>query len=110
MNLFENDYPSWVDEMFETSCRMGICNNVELEQSVWNIARQSIEIPNIGNITCGVIFNRIASGFKNKYEEDYDLSSLEVYINSIDSHIYLNGESITTYQELLDQLEYLEKD
>ena len=108
--FYEDDYPSWVDEMFETCCTFGICNNAQLERIIWAIARQNTDIPHIGNIKVGVILNRIKDGFTSKYEKDYDLSSIEIYVNAMDTHFYFDGESCTTYQELLDLLDEFKKD
>lgn len=108
MNLYEDDYPTWVNRLFDEVCRKGICYDSQLDEVVWATTRQFKEIPHIGNIMCDTILKRIIDGFKNRYEDDYDLSSFETYINGLDSHLSLNGEYITEYQDLIDNLEGLE--
>lgn len=72
-----------------------------IENEVWAIARESEEIPHIGNIYMEVIARQLTYAIEDKYpsiETNY-------YINCLDSHFYLNGDRLTDISDFTDIIE-----
>ncbi|MFC0323664.1 hypothetical protein ACFFHT_08895 [Gallibacterium melopsittaci] len=66
------------------------------DEDIWKIARESKELPILGNIYQNLVLDRIISHFCDETgveEEDLDIF---LFINSIDTHLVINGWDICT--------------
>lgn len=62
-----------------------------LDVDVWNIAREADAPPHFGNIYQGEVLSRLKVATESKYEAEVNF-----YVNARDSHLFVNGERITS--------------
>jgi len=60
------------------------------DEEVWEIARESQEIPIFANILYYLVLSEIEYLVKDQYSID-----LTYFINAIDTHLYFNGDQIS---------------
>ena len=85
--FYADDYPSWVDNMFESLD----LSDSDLEEDCWALISSEEGVPNLGNVQVEWLFNKIIA---YAAELSPGISS-STYINNMDSHLTLDGESIT---------------
>ncbi len=76
------------------------------DQSLWNRLKESPEPPHIGSVFVGLLFENAKSWFK----ETYPQIKISHYINCLDTHFYINGESIynrTDWNEAIEKVKSL---
>ncbi len=95
--LFINNYPEKFDEI-----RYYI--NGDIESETWRIARINDEMPHIGNIFVGELCCALLEQLKERgYVED-DNERVTFEVNGMASNIYVDGEEVHSYQEIVDKL------
>lgn len=78
--------------------------NIDVEdQEVWEIARESQEIPLFENIYQSILLSRIS----HTLNEEYGLQT-DYFINGMDTHLYLYDGGYSKIYQLEDILEYIE--
>lgn len=64
------------------------------DDEVWEIARQSESIPILGNIYQQLVLDRVLSYFCQETGKNESDLTLFYYVNSIDTHLEINGTDI----------------
>lgn len=93
-------YLSFLAERLDATCLNYI------DERVWDIARESKEMPLFCNIYISELFYILESLILDKY--DYLDLHIDFYVNSIDSHFMINGTSIhdeNDFYDLIDEIE-----
>lgn len=84
-------------------------DDIPEDDEVWEIARECEELPILGNIYQDLVLSRIVSHFCDETsirEEDLDIY---LFINSIDTHLAINGKYIYSVQDYLDCIDFVKK-
>lgn len=99
--LYENDIPDTYGDWAQIE---RFVDSNTSDDEVWEVARQSEEIPHIGNIILQLTFSNIERWCEdNGHECTY-------FVNSLDSHLNVNGEeiySLSNFKNALEVSEYL---
>lgn len=98
--------PSHFSNLFDLAedLERGCLNDID--ERVWEIARGYQEMPLFCNIYIGEIFLVLESVIQSKYE--HLGLDIDWYINSLDSHFYINSTEIqdwADFYELIDEME-----
>ncbi len=105
INLYLDDTTTNVDSWRDVLVKINGSSVLDtIENDVWAIARESEEIPHIGNIYMEEIAKQLTSAIEDKYpsiETNY-------YVNGLDSHFYLNGERLTDLSDFTDIIEAID--
>ena len=96
---FENNVPEKVAEWEDIGKFLGIDVS---EEDVWEIARQSEEIPAFHNIYMCELASGIASECRDKYKLGDEV--IDYYINSLDSHLYIDSIEAHTRDDFFGYL------
>ncbi len=106
MNMFTtDDRPDFIDDLeqvanlFETG-KYDYFKGMENE--VWEVARQSEDIPHFSNIYSSIVFSRLENSLSDEFKE-LDLQ-INTYINSIDTHFEINGKNAHGLEEIGDRI------
>lgn len=73
------------------------------DEEVWDIARESTEIPIFEDIAYDLVLSRI----KDKLESTYDDIDVTYYINSRDTHLYINTKEVynfDTFKAIIEEM------
>lgn len=87
INLSIDDYREDFAKMLE-SILSHINYSSPTDEEIWDTARNSEEIPHIGNIYLEALLNSIQA-----YCAEHDIDC-QYYVNSLDSHLYIRGEEV----------------
>jgi len=113
MLFYVDDYPDYMDEMLnEAYATIGSqYKQVNFDKAVWEIVKESEDIPHIGNASVLVIADevfdiamkllKIDDDMKDKLRDDY----YNVDINGMASKIYFDEESYNEFDILLSAIE-----
>lgn len=69
------------------------------DDEIWEIARESKELPILGNIYQSLVLDRIISHFCDETDVEGDDLDIFLFINSIDTHLVINGWDICTVED-----------
>ena len=103
----ENDYPDWVDEMYNY-CGSNV-QQFDLDSEVWEQIKENDKPPHIGNAIVSLLFDNMIEylvkdildeGVKNKIVDLFEPS-----INAIATRLYFDGESYDDIDELEEAVE-----
>lgn len=97
LNIYDN-CSSVIEEWEKILDRYDDCPS---EDDVWEIARESKKLPILGNIYQDLILNRIISHFCEETGLDYDDLDVFIFVNSVDTHLSINGKYIYSVQDYL---------
>lgn len=75
--------------------------NEPYEDDVWEIARESKQVPIFENILYNIVLSHIYDKIKDKFGENTNIS---YYINDIDTHLYIDGEKVYDIQNVIEAL------
>lgn len=79
------------------------------DENVWEIARESEEIPDFSNILIELTFENLEDALNDHdYYSKLDLK-ITYYVNNRDSHFYINGEEIRTLNDFKDLIRRIEE-
>lgn len=96
--FYTQDYPEWVSK-FELGLRYTDFNECIVEDDeVWELARESREIPHVANIWISELFHRIENHLNETYGEG--VFEVEYYANGMGSSLSINKKEIMTYDDL----------
>lgn len=84
LNYNDNNFSNCIKEFEKIAESLKI---EVLDDEVWQIARESEEIPHIENIYQSILLSRII----NHFEEDERIE-INSYINGMDTHLYFNED------------------
>lgn len=98
LNIYDN-CSSVIEEWEEILERYDDCPS---EDDVWEIAKESKELPILGNIYQSLILDRIVSHFCEETGLDEEALDIYLFINSVDTHLSINGKYIYSVQDYLD--------
>ncbi|KGQ65502.1 hypothetical protein IO43_02465 [Gallibacterium anatis 7990] len=98
LNIYDNC--SSIIEEWETI--LNHYDDCPSEGDIWEIARESKKLPILGNIYQDLILNRIISHFCEETGLDYDDLDVFIFVNSVDTHLSINGKYIYSVQDYLD--------
>ena len=92
---------SWDDVVSDFDDWLILLNDLDgdydaLEKEVWEIARESEDIPHFGNIRQSLVAGRLESVINGRWP----LLGAEYHINAICSYFSINGEPVTTLRDL----------
>jgi len=100
--FFENDYPDWVDEMYNDFG--DDVNQFDLDKEVWEIIKESEEPPHVGNAIVLILFTNIVRYVTNTVPETIidDVEEMfEFNINAMATTLIFDGESYYDKDDLL---------
>ena len=92
---------SWDDVVSDFDDWLILLNDLDgdydaLEKEVWEIARESEDIPHFGNIRQSLV----AGCLENVIHDRWPFLEVEYHINAICSYFSINGEPATTLRDL----------
>jgi hypothetical protein len=101
--MFEsiNDVNETFVEVCEQLLRHYCIDSVGGEDEIWQIARESDEVPHFGNIYQDLIGRAVVDAIN----EDCPQAEASYYVNAVDTHLYAFGEMITSSDYLLGEIE-----
>ena len=89
----------------------GYCDIVEYlggsepsEDEIWEIARESSEVPNFENILYDIILTRITQITEDRYGYKCNF-----YINSRDTHLYVEKDKISSLEDYISKIDELDE-
>lgn len=113
MSMFTtDDRPECIDELEKVA---NLLQNGEydyyfgMEEEVWEIARESKEMPHFSNIYTSIVFGRLEDALQEEFRAlDIKINS---YVNSIASSFEFNGNDVSSLEQIRDEVKslYLEK-
>jgi hypothetical protein len=106
MSLFTpDDYPEYISIMLNDAILNGVIEDTNYDQEIWTIARESEDIPHIGNIKFNVMAEKIKNGLAKIFNKEDDNDFITYSANSLCSYIYFDNEEYNDYYELVDAIE-----
>ncbi|MFW9273221.1 hypothetical protein, partial [Glaesserella parasuis] len=79
------------------------------ENEVWDIAKESKEFPMLENIYQMLVVHNLEMLFFDETGLNEEDIKIFTWINGIDTHLVIDGDDITTYQEFIDALDKYKK-
>lgn len=86
-----DDFDYWVHLLEQ----LGGYSFINFEQDVWEMAREYKEPPHIGDIRQHLLLERLRQTIEGRYW----FLPVEYSINATDTHLYVNGYSVTTLSD-----------
>lgn len=90
--FYENDIPQPIGELEKIADGYGIRIT---DVDIWQQAKWSENPPHLGNVYVSLLFSQLAE----KINEHYPNLEVDYFINGLDTHFYLNRESITSVKQ-----------
>ena len=98
INLRTDDIPSRFENFAYNELGIEVT-----EEELWAQMRESEDIPHAGNMCLSMLFPKIEKYF----EENHKDIEITYFINSLDSHLYANGEEVggnDTLESILEDI------
>ena len=102
--FFTDDYPDWVGELFAEFCEPWDVT----DQIIWELVRESKEMPHIGNVVAGELLENVANAVRRI--SGGENVEIECDINAMGTRIYIDGDSYTDKDSIMEYLESKEKE
>ena len=100
MNLYQDDYPSWVDSLMED---IAIIEKFELssDEDIWDTIKESSNVPHVGNLYCLILLGEAVELLSEKYENH----EFAHQVNAMATTFTVNGESINSHEDMIKAIE-----
>lgn len=90
--FYEKDIPETIYELEKIADGYGIRIT---DVDIWSLAKCSENPPHLGNVYVSLLFRQLAE----KINEHYPNLDVDYFINGLDTHFYINQESITSVKQ-----------
>ncbi|MDF1879068.1 hypothetical protein JHD46_05365 [Sulfurimonas sp. SAG-AH-194-C20] len=96
------DYKDEVEEFFQTfvASNETEVNDDNVDDEIWALARETKDLPHIGNIVVSVIYGRITSALVDKFNlQNFPNFPIKEWIDATGSSYDIAGTSVVTQEE-----------